>query len=349
MKFTIGDKVRFLNDVGDGVVVRVMPNNLVYVQDQDGFEFPVKSDEIIKITNEGFEEERETAPEPAGGLKASDTSLELSDVDLLDTKNTEINALLALVPNRENNLSISDLDLHLINDSNYGLLYHVGLKHDNNTVLQISVGMLEDNTKVYLQSFSQSDLSKAKKLVFQVIPFGQEEYILQEPINKEIDLSVFDFYRAKTYKENDYFEAKAIILPQEEDPAALKEALEQLSNSDINAVIKEKGDVSSTEPKKKKKEDSAIEEVDLHIHEIMDDYKDLSNGEIIQIQLDRFETSLMTALNSQVKKIVFIHGVGNGKLKHELRKKLERKYPKLEYQDASFREYGYGATMVMLR
>lgn len=47
------------------------------------------------------------------------------------------------------------------------------------------------------------------------------------------------------------------------------------------------------------------------------------------------------------RKIVFIHGVGNGVLKNEIRKQLERKY-KVYYQDASFREYGYGATMVII-
>lgn len=55
------------------------------------------------------------------------------------------------------------------------------------------------------------------------------------------------------------------------------------------------------------------------------------------------------AIRSNQNKIVFIHGVGNGRLKHELRKKLERKYSNFKYQDASFKEYGYGATMVYLK
>ena len=75
----------------------------------------------------------------------------------------------------------------------------------------------------------------------------------------------------------------------------------------------------------------------------------MTNGEIIEIQLGRFETALQTAVNANSNKIVFIHGVGNGRLKHELRKKLDRKYPDLKYQDASFKEYGYGATMVYLK
>jgi hypothetical protein len=40
--------------------------------------------------------------------------------------------------------------------------------------------------------------------------------------------------------------------------------------------------------------------------------------------------------------------VGNGTLKIEIRKELDRMKNKLDYQDASFKEYGYGATMVKI-
>ena len=45
---------------------------------------------------------------------------------------------------------------------------------------------------------------------------------------------------------------------------------------------------------------------------------------------------------------VFIHGIGNGTLKHELRKVLDEYYHDLKYQDASFKEYGYGATLIFI-
>jgi dsDNA-specific endonuclease/ATPase MutS2 len=80
----------------------------------------------------------------------------------------------------------------------------------------------------------------------------------------------------------------------------------------------------------------------------VDDESGLTDGEILEIQLRRFEMALETALNGNVRKIVFIHGVGQGKLKYEISKVLNKKYPDLKYQDASFKEYGYGATMVLL-
>jgi dsDNA-specific endonuclease/ATPase MutS2 len=75
----------------------------------------------------------------------------------------------------------------------------------------------------------------------------------------------------------------------------------------------------------------------------------MAPGEIIQIQLARFETALQGGLKGNTKKMVFIHGIGNGKLKYEITRALDSKYPKLKYQDASFKEYGYGATLVYLK
>jgi len=92
-----------------------------------------------------------------------------------------------------------------------------------------------------------------------------------------------------------------------------------------------------------------LEEVDLHIEELIDDHSALSGREVLDIQMARFATALEGAIRGTTKRIVFIHGIGNGKLKYEIRKTLDKKYPKLIYQDASFKEYGYGATMVIVR
>jgi dsDNA-specific endonuclease/ATPase MutS2 len=96
------------------------------------------------------------------------------------------------------------------------------------------------------------------------------------------------------------------------------------------------------------KTNQSIEEVDLHIRNILPDYYDLSSGEILEVQMAKFTTSLEGAIKHKQKKIVFIHGKGAGKLKYEMQKKLTSDFPGLRFQDASFKEYGYGATLVMI-
>lgn len=52
--------------------------------------------------------------------------------------------------------------------------------------------------------------------------------------------------------------------------------------------------------------------------------------------------------NKPGQKIVFIHGKGEGVLRRALLDELRRKWPACAVQDASFQEYGFGATQVTI-
>jgi hypothetical protein len=342
MSIRKGDWVKFLNEVGEGKVTRIN-NNVANVLIENGFEIPVAINELIKTESpEDIEDEAEKHEEPAPSRE-----LELSDVDLTAEDNTSVNIAIGFIPAYSQNIAISDIEVYLINDSNYGIYYTLG-GLDNGELEVYAHGVLEDNTKVHLVTLQQSKLSQIKDLQLQSVFFGKDRYKSKDPLSKIFDLSKINFYRAKEYGQNDYFNEDAVVL--EADQPDLTEALKKLSEKEFAKVIREKESTSTdAERTAQKKDTNDPEEVDLHIHEIMDDYADLSNGEILDIQMSRFETALQTAVNSKTRRIVFIHGVGNGKLKYELRKKLDRKYPDLRYQDASFKEYGFGATMVILR
>lgn len=89
-------------------------------------------------------------------------------------------------------------------------------------------------------------------------------------------------------------------------------------------------------------------EVDLHIENLIERSRHLSNGEIITIQLNHFQARLEAAIRNNVHKVVFIHGVGNGVLKSEIRRILSS-YSGLTFYDASYGRYGFGATEVNIR
>ena len=85
-------------------------------------------------------------------------------------------------------------------------------------------------------------------------------------------------------------------------------------------------------------------EVDLHIEQLLDNHRKLSNYEIVQIQIRHCEFTIEKALKNNVMKLIVIHGIGEGVLKEEVRKLL-KKYP-VEAKDADYRMYGLGATEV---
>lgn len=96
-----------------------------------------------------------------------------------------------------------------------------------------------------------------------------------------------------------------------------------------------------------KKQSENVWEVDLHIEELTDDYKHLTNGEIVDIQLRHARSTIDKARTNKINKIVFIHGKGKGTLRQELLHLLMG-YTFLEYYDASFKRYGGGATEVRI-
>jgi len=89
-------------------------------------------------------------------------------------------------------------------------------------------------------------------------------------------------------------------------------------------------------------------EVDLHFHELVDDISGLIDRTKLDIQLNHFERMMRIAAEQKIKRIVFIHGVGQGVLRHQLRSRLDMYYPECTVRDANPREYGAGATEVFL-
>jgi len=90
-------------------------------------------------------------------------------------------------------------------------------------------------------------------------------------------------------------------------------------------------------------------EIDLHIHELLDYHAGMSNSEIIAVQLEHFERTLRIAENKKIQRVVYIHGIGQGVLRAEIRKMLHQYYPHCEFMDAPYAQYGYGATEVRIR
>lgn len=88
-------------------------------------------------------------------------------------------------------------------------------------------------------------------------------------------------------------------------------------------------------------------EVDLHVHQLTDSDRGMSNYEKLNLQLDTAKRQLEFAIRKRIQKVVFIHGVGEGVLKQELHT-LFRRYENLKYYDAEFKKYGLGATEVYI-
>ncbi len=346
--YKVGDRVKFLNDVGGGVITKVVSKNMVNVENADGFEIPVLTSEIILAADQEVKVEKPTIEKfVQQGTKPQPVVEEEPEEEPVYIKgNDDPRFYLAFVPENSQNPLEGQISIFLINDCNYFLLYHYS-HYDGITYNSQEAGKLEPNTKLQLGAISEAEISDLPAFSFQLIFYKEEAGKLDRPVSKTITINPVKFYKAGSFSKTDFFKSKAMLFKLNETD--FDKSLQELTKKDVEKVIRKKEPARKVR-KEPKTELSETLEVDLHIHELIDTTAGMSNKDMLDLQMSKFQETMDVAIKSNtVKRVVFIHGMGNGTLKTEVRRALSSKYKKYAVQDASFREYGYGATMVIIR
>jgi DNA-nicking Smr family endonuclease len=337
MAVKAGDIVRFLDSNGGGTVVRV-DGRLAYVEDEDGFEVPVLTNECVVIKNEQPKSSGASQEEVVEEEEDYEFTEELGD-------DSSPQFYIAFLSGDKPGQASGNLRIQAINDSNYFVFYTISNLRKDGDLDLFYHGTVEPNTKVALDKLAVNQLDDRKWQINLTLFKKGKTYANLAPVSEVIKIKAPRFLKDNVFADNAYYHEKAVLMPVIKGEFERK--LEALSDKEINKVIREK----ESQPKRKKyarRDEPALLEVDLHIDELIDTTAGLSKGEIINLQLDKFKQVMKDNEKNKGRKVVFIHGVGNGKLKTEVRKLLDRQYKKHVYQDASFQGYGYGATMVII-
>ncbi len=88
--------------------------------------------------------------------------------------------------------------------------------------------------------------------------------------------------------------------------------------------------------------------IDLHIETLNPLRSFNTNHEALLFQLEAVEQAILQAKLKRWRNLIFIHGVGSGKLRKSLQDLLSEKYPEVEYFDASYKNYGQGAIEIII-
>ncbi len=336
-----GDFVKFLNEVGGGKVTKIIDKYTVLVMIEDGFEIPYLKRELIKIDQEQKDEYTQAVKEPKE-YSNKNKSLEqeiYNAEEIIEKDNEEINIYLGIIPENQNEPAEGYYDIYLINDSNWFLLYLISLKKKNYNSLP---GILQPNMMELIHSIKFDELKNIQEISIQFLMYKKKPHQLHQPVIKSIKIRPEKFINISSFDNNDFFETKAKLFTiLEEDP--FKEAVKKLTSEQIQGIIKQK------EKKQHKRQYKSgyvpdVVEIDLHINNLLSDTRGLSPKDMLEYQMEVFEKELKAAIkNPHVKKIIFIHGKGNGRLRQEIRNYLKKHG--IKYQDASIEKYGFGATM----
>ena len=376
----IGDRVRFLSDVGGGIVKGFKNNNkIVLVEDEDGFQVPVLATDVVVVSTDDYniakvdtmgrnekaaskKTEKQMAvshDKPVASYQAFDDDREL---DLADREITykakpeerkdgdKLSVYLSFVPVNPKEFSTTTFECYLVNDCNY-FIHYTYLSKENNAFTLRAQGTVEPNTKVFVEEIDHSMLQEIERVGMQLIAYKEDKpFILKTPVSVDFRIDTTKFFKFHTFHESMFFDDPALEF------AIVKDDVPYHSYSfdakEIQQAINEKNHEGRRQPKPsrtdKKPKANEVVEVDLHAHELLETTAGMSAGDIKEYQLNVFRTTMQKYVKCKGQRIVFIHGKGEGALRSAIVNELKHKYKNCAFQDASFQQYGFGATMIIV-
>lgn len=374
----IGDKVRFLSEIGGGRVSGFQDRNVVLVEDEDGFEIPMAITDVVVVESDDYSTAKVISKSNEKGASneimpdgmsikqrmsqgMDDLAIDEDDDDPSDKEVTfrapvvernggnKLSAYLAFVPLDVQEFTSTRFECYLVNDSNYYIRYTYLVGENNNWTLRMT-GEVEPNTKCFLEEIGRESLNEMEHLAIQMIAYKRDKaFILKPAVDVQFRLDPVKFYKLHCFQENDFFELPAMlftIVENDEQPMPLVVDVKQLRKEMYKKANDDAKKPTKTIQQKGKDE---IVVVDLHAEEVLETTSGMSNADILEYQLKVFRDTLAEYANRRGQKIVFIHGKGEGVLRRALINDLSYRYKRYHYQDASFQEYGYGATQVTIK
>lgn len=347
MKFKIGDKVRFLNEKGEGIVSKIINKTTLGITIEDGFEIPFTIPELVLISTEIQEPgpTKKVAPH-SPILEIKQNSIKKSEAPIV--KKEKEGVFIAFSPDKANNIAYSDFNVWLINNTDYQVLFTYSL-FQNGCFITLETGAAKANEFLLIETIDRKKLHDFSTFKVDLLFFNDHPHSPHQPISELIKLKPIKLYKENAFVPNNFIPDKALMM----NVCYTNDFRQQESyepKTDLSKILFQKKIYSETAKRSKPhiNNDPAYEmEIDLHIEELMDNFKGMSNAEIILVQLKHFQHTLDTAINDHYRKLIVIHGVGNGRLKQEVRNILSS-YKNLQYYDASYSKYGFGATEIVI-
>lgn len=314
MDWKLGDFVRFVDERREGYITRIFDNEMVGVTGDDDFEIPVPVSKITRVHGYKYNEIKN---ETLNTTKDSEASFKTNGI------------FIAVAPDERKG---SVAHFYLINTTSYQLLLSLITNRDNKFKGEYA-GIIPPETGIQIYSASLAEVNFWPEFSFRILHHSIQNIAPLPPLIFTRKFKAKDFSGSKQLTPLIKQQGWLIRLDEEEikiDPEKLKESFFK-SPEEKNTVEK---------PQK---------EVDLHIENLREDYQFLNKNEILQIQLNHFKKLLDAAIVHKSGSIIFIHGIGNGTLRHEIHKILSKHQQVKTFTDARKERFGYGATEVFLK
>lgn len=332
MKYQIGDTVLLLHSQEEGEVVEIVNSEMVLV-DVNGVRFPVYLDQVDFPYFKRFTEKKTATPK-----KEKIYIDNLKKGKVTTQYHVHSGVWLSFLPVFDTDVFDEDVvekfKIYLLNQTSetYNFSYGVNFKgspdfHLNNNVLPFN--------EFYLHDIPFEEMNDAPKFEF--------DFSLQKKNKNKTD----HYEVAVKIKAKQLFQ-KIEEMRLKNEPTFSFNLFENYPDK-MDEVVPEynnHGGKFYNISQAKEKLEPARSVVDLHIEKLMDNWKGLSNFEILTIQLNNFEKYYQLAVAHRQPNLIVIHGVGTGKLRNEIHEILKTKKEVRTFANQYHEKFGFGATEI---
>ena len=332
MKFSIGDKVVLKNTDEEGIVIAYVSDDMLEVE-VEGITFPVHIDELDHPYLKWFTQKKQ--------VKSKRSVPEQLPVEKQKLRKPRLakGIYLSFFPEykiEEMEDVVDYLKVYILNELPKEIQFQYDLSLGG-TASFSHEGKLQGFGHIYLHNIPFEQMNDAPKINWQIDDLEDPAMAPMEGVLKLKPQKVFQ-------------QIEQILINNEP-------SFSYLLFDDFRFL--EKGftpflvpSISNTSTGKVSVADNSIEqpkyELDLHIEHLVDDYKGLTNIEIIDIQLAELKKYLRLAINAKQERMVVVHGLGKGRLRDEVHKILSTTFEVDTFSNEWHGRYGFGATEVLL-
>ena len=337
MKYQVGDKVLILHSNEEGEVIDIINDKMMLV-DVGGVKFPVYMDQVDFPYFKRFSEKK-MFPVKKEKQYIDDLKKEKPARQARVEDGVWFTILPVMITDGFGDEIADQLKLHLANrtETAYQFIYKQHFFGKPDFELKNTINPFEN---FYLHDIAFADLNDSPSFDFEftllqpdknkaghfetTVKLKPKQLFAKIKKLQEINQASFSQLLFKKYPDKIF-----------EDKIELSEAVKHRHKHKIYDASKAK---QHMEP--------ARTVIDLHIEKLTEDWKHLSNFEILSQQLKTFEKYFDLAYAQHQHSLTVIHGVGEGRLRDEIHEILRQKKEVKSFVNQYHHRFGYGATEI---
>ena len=345
MLFAVGTKVKFLHTGDEGVVTGLLEGGMinVYIEKSD-MEIPAFPNDLIRA--EEFMKHPVKAKIVTGKkVPAAPGPPPISiETQYAILKGYGIQLAFDPVVNVEG--LTEKYQIYLLNDTSYDVVYSIRLLRNNRRPEQWN-GKLKSTAFIRFGEMVYDDLNEAPEFEVECTWTTTEGGI--GPVFKSLKIkpkSFFNSLRTAPFL-NKKVHLYRIFEKPEADSSNSEEDLREYTKRHARPTWQNMESYKNLNVHDTKELSEFEPEIDLHIEKLTENWRKLSNAEILRMQLSHFETYLAKAIQLGVPRVFIIHGVGEGRLRDAIATRLMQNPDVQTFKNEYHHNYGWGATEVV--